>query len=396
MKRYLLTVACVAAAILMCVAAINSLIDPWALWGTHRYPGLSVLKPSIGNHEREFEHNLAVIKAWDAIILGTSRSDRGLDPQHPAFRGLRTANLAIDGQPPEESFNLFDVTTRRGARKAVIGLDFVAANVVLRTPPDSMNVPRPASWSRLISMNVLRASFETIIENRRHPVSDPCNSDKAWREDGFRCASSIKENLRADARNSFLLHLNSLYRPKPSREFSFANPTRDPMKAIRALLERAHERGVDLRLLISPSHAWQWEAIYYSKLWDQWEEWKRRIVELNRDTAEASGSPPFPIWDFSGYNSITTEKFPPAGDSTTPVFGYWETSHYTKAVGDMVLDRIFGTRFSSTPVPADFGVSLDVTNLESHLTTIREQRRLWLRDHKEEAEELEKLAREAH
>lgn len=49
-------------------------------------------------------------------------------------------------------------------------------------------------------------------------------------------------------------------------------------------------------------------------------------------------------WDFSGYNSITTNAY------------YWyETSHYRHNVGKMILERIFSLDCGE-PVPDDFGV----------------------------------------
>lgn len=58
-------------------------------------------------------------------------------------------------------------------------------------------------------------------------------------------------------------------------------------------------------------------------------------------------------YDFSGFNQITTDPM-----------NYYEESHYRFRVGDMIIDRIFGTAKSS---PDGFGILVTRKNVESHL-----------------------------
>jgi hypothetical protein len=44
------------------------------------------------------------------------------------------------------------------------------------------------------------------------------------------------------------------------------------LEQIRAVLSRAHRDSIQLKLLISPSHARQWETLVAAGLWDKWEE----------------------------------------------------------------------------------------------------------------------------
>ena len=34
---------------------------------------------------------------WDVLLLGTSRVQMGLDPEHPAFRGMHAYNAGLPG-----------------------------------------------------------------------------------------------------------------------------------------------------------------------------------------------------------------------------------------------------------------------------------------------------------
>ena len=66
-----------------------------------------------------------------------------------------------------------------------------------------------------------------------------------------------------------------------------------------------------------------------------------------------------PVWDFSGYNSITTESIDDRMEY------YIDNSHYSLKAGDLVLNRIVS--FQTEKVPRDFGVLVNQDNIEPHL-----------------------------
>ncbi|NEQ87322.1 MAG: hypothetical protein F6K26_47080, partial [Moorea sp. SIO2I5] len=101
----------------------------------------------------------------------------------------------------------------------------------------------------------------------------------------------------------------------------------------------------------------QWESLRVSGLWPELEKWKSRLVEITA------------VWDFSGYNSITTEAI---GEGMK---NYWDSSHYREEVGDLILNRLFS--YQSQTVPEDFGVLITPENVESHLGKIRNERESW-------------------
>src|SRR5205823_3536266 len=102
----------------------------------------------------------------------------------------------------------------------------------------------------------------------------------------------------------------------------------------------------------------------------------------------------FPIWDFSGYNSITGEDVPPVQDVKTRMHYYYESSHYTPATGDSVLDRIFGLKPNERSLPDNFGVLLTSRNIDAHLANIRYAREHYRQTHPEDVAEIEAIARE--
>ncbi len=108
------------------------------------------------------------------------------------------------------------------------------------------------------------------------------------------------------------------------------------------LVERLRETGTRVVTFVSPAHALHWETVDALGLWDEFEAWKQNLARLSAlHGAE--------IWDFSGYNSITTQ---PILESSRY---YRDHSHYTEATGHLVLGRIVPEITQAVDVPSDFG-----------------------------------------
>ena len=89
------------------------------------------------------------------------------------------------------------------------------------------------------------------------------------------------------------------------------------------------------------------------------------------------------MWDFSGHNTITLEPIQDVMEN------YVDNFHYTKLVGDLILNRILG--YKDNEVPADFGVLVTKENLEFHLAKIRADRGEWVKIHPNELDLVESL-----
>mgnify|MGYP006439608139 FL=1 len=64
--------------------------------------------------------------------------------------------------------------------------------------------------------------------------------------------------------------------------------------------------------------------------------------------------------DFSVYHKLTAEKVPT--DKNTKMKYHWESSHYKNELGKIVLDRLIGDSEYT-----DFGVELNLENIDKHL-----------------------------
>jgi hypothetical protein len=372
----------------------NLVVDPYRIWHALEFDGVNAAKPQLANHERIYKIVGLARRPANAVILGTSQSDIGLNPNHVAL-GKDAINLALFGQPYRETRMLFDwLSDRKEIKTFVIGLDFSAANVLLPYPDDFVveNFAHERRWQLVLSRSAFVDSVITIAKRK-------ALRENTWSERGLRLWSDeyvkVLGGHRKFMRASEEQNLTQLYLPRPSCAFDLDATTGklSPLEEIRAVYSRAHRERVALKLLISPSHARHWETIAAAGLWEKWEEWKQRLVQMNMEEAQRAGQQPFPLWDFSGYHSISSEAVPALGDTETIMRWYFDASHYRPEAGDLVLDRIFGLDSPERTVPSDFGILLTSSNIAAHLSGIRLARQHYRQTHPEDVADIEAMAR---
>jgi hypothetical protein len=159
-----------------------------------------------------------------------------------------------------------------------------------------------------------------------------------------------------------------LWEPKLMYCFTNSETGMTMFDPFRFMVRRAYAEGTDLRLFTSPLPAIDRALLDALGIGTRYDFWLRELVSINEEEAARAGKPPLPLWDFSNPNSITTEPVPKIGDPS-PMHWYWEYSHYRRATGDLILDRIFNYRDSRRHVPDDFGVRLTAANVEAHIAT---------------------------
>jgi hypothetical protein len=192
------------------------------------------------------------------------------------------------------------------------------------------------------------------------------------------------------------MYLQSKYLPAPACKFDFSLPgsgQHSTLQDMRAVIALAHARNIALKLFVSPSHARQWEVIATAGLTEKWQEWKRELVRINVEEAARVHRSPFPLWDFSGYNAISSEAVPAEGDMKSRMRWYSDSSHYTLALGNLLLDRMAGV--AAKELPDDFGVLLTPATLENQLAAIRRGHLAYRDTHPADEAEIAQAAMEA-
>lgn len=376
LRRYLLMVGSLLG---LCVA-INLLIDPFDIYRLVSIDGINSNKSMATKHPRIIKPYQVARLRPAAVALGSSRTEVGIDPDHPGWdaRYRPVFNYALGGANIMELADRFESQHRISPlRQVVVGLDFFMFNAYAANPVDSpgdganMNSLNYLTTS-LLTMDTLSASVETL--RKQNPVKNPGvrpNGQIDWTFNTRRVAKYGHRN----GFKRFLVHfLEEMYFPLPAKKYAFVLHDRgvSSIDALRRIVATARRDGVDLRLFISPMHAQLGVVIDQLGLWSVYEDWKRQLVTvLDEDAAAHPGQAPFVLWDFSGFNRVTTEVVPAAGDNQTQMNYFWECSHYKKETGDLILDRIFDFHDASRMLPQDFGIHLRRDNIDAFLAATR-------------------------
>lgn len=339
------------------VGAVNAFIDPYNIMSIQPLQQINGVKPESRRDARQFKAiNVMRIKP-KTVFLGTSRADIGLDPSHPALAAYAPVyNLAIPAGDMYEAMQYFQhaLANQPELKQVVIGIDLVAfeqRDDIGKLDPEHEKMLGQTAYIQhlpglLFSTGTLTSSFSTVSYNL---------ANEPMREDYLSNGRLIRTNPPGlPIQEVFRRHLKMAYFNNWYKNYRISSKQLD---AFRTIVETCQQRGIELKAFISPAHATQWEAVHTRNLWTTFEIWKREIVKI------------MPVWDFSGYNSITTEPL------TDNMQHYLESSHYVKEIGDFVLNRLFD--YQPERVPADFGVLIKPDNIESYLAQIRTQRETW-------------------
>jgi len=238
-------------------------------------------------------------------------------------------------------------------------------------------------FQSLLTYDALIASWETLTANPNKPTiryfkngfkNDSNNWLRIIEKKGHRNAALKSERYTLIAQDGY-----------PFFNFNQTQSKQSSFQTFKELLIFCKNNQINLKLFISPTHARTLKIIHLIGLWDDFERWKKMLVS-NVDEL----SPNTPLWDFSGFNTITTEPFPPLNNIKNQMKWYWESSHYKKEVGNMILDKLFYVS-SGEPAPGDFGIRLSPQNIDKQLKAINKERKQYEQQFPDEITELKNL-----
>lgn len=396
MDRYLAHFILASFIIALIVASINWVGDPYAIYRSDTTLSMQSSPLLIAN-ERVFKTVRLAQSEADIVLLGTSRVDLGLAVNNPYFFGKRVINLASYAQSIEETFQLLkhhlSNSISPDRKQVFVGLDFFAFNALASYPSDydELNYSETRALQLLLSFTGFSESIKLLLNTRSAEMNACCDAQ------GFRYRSTY-EQLAGHYQASFskfvkgFLTENDKWLSGQECRFSFQNThKRDTLDAFRALVKLAYANRVDLKMYISPAHAWIWEALASAGLWEQWETWKSAMVNISIEEANIAGQLPFPVWDFSGYDQFSTEVIPDKDDRVSLMQWYLDSSHYSPELGEHIIARITNTE--KNKLFSDWGILLSESIMGPHFQAVKSARARYEISHPGDLKEIMSIVR---
>ena len=359
-KKFLKIVLGLSFFVAILIGGVNYIVDPYGIYKTNIFQN----KP-----EQDKNIRLAkVVKVEEfkpfSISLGTSRTEYGYDPNHQYFY-KPSYNLAVSGASLYENRLYLEHAIKQGNLKEVILVaDWIMFNTKFMTKSydfeDSFNIEN--IYKQLFSVDLFRSSLNTIIKQKvKSPFLENGQRDWYFNQENIDKQGGHLKVMNKDEKDYYR---NSNYKFNSN---IYQDTQKSSFEDFRKILELCYQNNIKLDIVFGPSHIRQWEAYDYYQDIETWYKWKKDVVLFVEKIAKEQEKTPYRIMDFSIYHELTAETVP-----TNPkekMKYHWEASHYKKELGDIVLDRLLDI----SPYK-DFGVELNIQNIDNHIQNLREDR----------------------
>ena len=319
------------------VAALNFFVDPYGVWLAPRVTRLNAEKPLMDQKDR-------MRVAWEirhrrprALIFGTSTSKQLLPMEFEALVGEPACNAGLVMVSLAEIRAYLDLALRAQPEVShvLLSLDFFQFNdlgyvaTLKDAPYTTLPVLTRESLSLLVSSAGTTATASTLLENI--DVSSPASPEVDR-------VAIFFGNQKMD------MQQGGIYLPYRLSNRAFED--------LRAIVATCRSAGVDLQVVISPMHAKHLDGLYSAGLGDTYENWIRQVAAIT------------PLWDFSGYNHVTTE---PVIDAMKL---YTDPLHYSTDTGSLIVRRVYEGSSTAT----DFGEFVTDMTVDRHIADMVRRR----------------------
>jgi len=383
-KKFYLNIFILALISFVLIGSFNFIIDPYGLFRNFEKVGINQQKEGVRNKIRYVKSIQVLTQNPKTLIIASSRVHDGVNPESAmipkTYKPVYNYGIPMI-RIKEVKLFLLHALKSHNVKNVIIGLDFFMFNSKEKLNHeldpkifDNKFQMLNLYIKPLISATALNDSIQTI------KISHAYKDRKEFFANGYRPGSQVNFGLK----NYEKLHNYMNWTFLSSRQtetlyyenYGLDEEVFSDFKEVIAICKKNH---INLILYISPAHAnLDGEGIVVSKNFALFEEWKRKITKISDDMK-------IPLWDFSGYNSITTEAV------KTPMKNYWDSSHFTEKIGDLILAKILNNKDYISTVPISFGVKLTPETIESHLHQIKLDRQLYLKSNFHEINDLHSM-----
>ena len=385
--------------VLLLIGGFNWWIDPYDIYHPAEYKSNNLVWMS---------KQLRLAKAYrvrqlrpQGIVIGASTSQLGINPNHPGWGAnvYPRYNLALPGTNLYESFRYFQHSQALSPPKQIlIGLDFISFNIFTQLSDDFkesyMVVSREGKRQdyfltdlviTLFSLSAIKASQKKMFYR----------GEGTHRSNGTEFSEGVdsqSRNNRSAMMWSATKTVSRLLMPPPAHRFCLDDETRanSSFQYLRQILETAKESEADVRLFIPPMHVYFLEILKTLGIMEDYEKWQNRLIDLIENVDKKyPNNQNFPLWDFSGYNTVTMDEVPPVEASNRSMDWYLDVGHFKKKLGDRIQDRIFNYNDAGRVVPEDFGTQINSKNINFYQRAQRSKRMRYMLAHQGEIKELD-------
>jgi hypothetical protein len=320
--------------------SINIVVDPFSVFDRPQFYGFNKVKPELKRQERLTKVFYLILnkKKFDTIILGSSRVDYGFDSEYYFKKtGLNSYNSGIKATGVGDGLEIVKKLIHKNSnlKQVLIGVDFFA----FKKPPeylinlkDQMISTKLNDFaSILLSLDAVECSINTILYNLKTP------NINIYDKNGLKIMKN-DHNAYNEALYEVGAYMND--------ELFYKNyvPDSKGFNDLKELKSICHKNNIELIVFVNPINVAQLQAIKTSNNWQNYKNWKKNLSYIT------------PYYDFSGFNSVTTEPL------NKNMKYYIDSNHYLKNTSHLMIDAIINPQ--KRIFHKDFGIYINSANVE--------------------------------
>lgn len=324
--------------------------NPYRLLPLHIViPRINDIKPRLYDYQRYVKLFDIAYQKPRTVLLGSSRVLWGLDPTNPLLNQYPPVyNAGVMGPPVYEIKHYFDhaLANQPHLKRVILALDFYAFNAKFDNREFELMPVFGKKWQNIIWIrkkmlfdvkavvgtlwsSLIRKDIMTLRNDGRL-TPDPLSDRKLYQAFFEPPPTPKGVGMRSD-----------LYYPFKLSKQSF--------DALKSIVDICRKRNIELIIYIAPTMRSNEITVFHEYgIWKDYENYQRALAKLH------------PYWDFTSWNSVTMN-----GDN------FVDTSHHVFPVGDIILERLFGTVDKN--IPESFGRYVTADTVENHLRDLNHE-----------------------
>ena len=293
---------------------------------------------------------------YNAFILGSSRSEIGIDPNNKLWGELNVYNASLAGSSFSETYKVFEtIVKHRKPELLVLALDYSLFSTTRTTSADfnlsrfdNSNNDFLSFFKERLSKEAIEKSFRALKYKKLNLPSKHASGQKNGSLTFTKKISTIGQYaLIQNTLNKRVIRNNENYSTNPHSKFR--------LQQLSQLIKICLEEEIKLIIFISPVHALQLMTFHEIGLWGEFLDWKKDLVKITKKFPHTA------LYDFTDLSPFITEDIPV--NKIESMRWFWETSHYKSILGDKILDNIL----SHSPHKTTFGTKLNEKNITTEL-----------------------------
>jgi hypothetical protein len=331
-------------------------VDPYYIFGAQPIPGISEIKPRVEQRQEQAKRAQLPRICGRTLITGNSRLQNGIDPASPywpeANRPVFNAAMAGAGTDRAVAMLRLSLETCR-PHQMLVSVDFMDF-MTSRTPTHAKPANPTSLWPHATAMAEATLNLDTLVDVVRTVAAQQNASSPHQRPDGFNPMADYAALVRHIGHSRLFVHKNDDYRARLRRQVpqSFDPKTGSETGYLATLLDLALRNKVEVTLAVPPYHTSLLQLLHEEGLEPAFVEWKLMLRRL-AGAAQARGLT-VRLFDFSATDPRIAEPVPSPEDRRRMRW-YWESGHFTAALGELIIARIHNT---TVPDQSPFGVEL--------------------------------------